>query len=169
MIHDSAVAESDFPPMNSAASFPAAPGIYCLMNLNSGRRGVGQSRNVLTRVRSHQRDLRLGRAHSPTLRADLLAHGPESFVFLLLESFDPAQSAGDWVLKRREGWWAQHLQCMSEQTGYNLEAGGVRSPASRFRDHERKLIKYRVTRYMFLPGVDLLDPVAIELLQSWDV
>jgi hypothetical protein len=56
-----------------------------------------------------------------------------------------------------------------EASGYNSEAGHVRTRGSRFRDSERKLIKSRAgSNYLLLPGVDLDDPIDPDLLRSWE-
>ena len=66
-----------------------------------------------------------------------------------------------------EIWWAVQLNAHDERYGYNLEAGGHRTTASRFRDRERKLLKSHNCNYDLLPGVDLWDPINPALLASW--
>ena len=151
------------------ALLPDKPGIYCIVNRFNGRRWVGlASRTVRGRAQEHMRLFRKPTAADTPILRDLRVFGLEAFMFLLLESCpENLEVSVKGYLKRREGWWAQQLMTLHEDTGYNLEAGGVRSPASRFREHERKLMRDRSRKYQLLPNVNLNSPLNYLLLTSW--
>lgn len=142
-----------------------------MLNRCSGRRRVGlASSSMRARAFEHRRALAHPNTADPAIRADLIAHGAAAFVFLTLEvhSVTPeAPVAHRSLLRQRELWWALNLNCLDERTGYNREAGGMRSPASRFRDMETKLMRANSRRYVGLPWVDRQAPINIRLLRSW--
>lgn len=148
---------------------PAQPGIYCFLNRCNGRRWVGMaSRSIRDRAMQHRNFFRRPSGPETHLLRDLRQHGSGAFIFLALELCPPCEGRNHRIaLQDRERWWAEQLLSLDEGTGYNLEAGGVRSPASRFRDHERKLIRARVPKYQLLPLTDAAAPIDPALLTSW--
>lgn len=151
------------------ALLPNEPGIYCILNRVTGRRGVGlASRSIQSRAKEHRRSFStIGTCSIPIAR-DLEQHGSSAFIFLTLEVCRDDRARNHLItLKARELWWAEQLLTFDESTGYNLEAGGVRSPASRLREHERKLLRSNSRRYQFLPDVKINDPIQPELLKTW--
>lgn len=151
------------------ALLPDEPGIYCILNRITGRRGVGlASRSIRSRAKDHRRSFSAIGICSVPIARDLVRHGSSAFIFLTLEIYPDVGTRNYlMMLKSRELWWAQQLLTLDESTGYNLEAGGVRSPASRLRDHERKLLRTNSRRYQFLPAVGINDPIQSELLKTW--
>lgn len=147
---------------------PDRPGIYLILNRHNGRRWVGMAgRSLSERAKQHRRALNSGRAPAGRMGEDLAQYGPDAFVFLVLEVNREACRPGSGQLRSRERWWAQHLHALDQQQGYNLEAGGLRSPASLFRDCERKLQQASRPKYCQLPGVQPADPIDPRLLQAW--
>lgn len=158
------------PPSDGIALLPDSPGIYAIFNRCTRRVGVGlASRSIRGRVMTHRSNLRRQRGLSAPLARDLLAWGIDSFVFIALECVPTVGRVGADRdrLRTRESWWADQLGALDERTGYNFEAGGMRSPASLFREHERKLMRSNSRRYRLLPGVTLDDPIQPTLLESW--
>lgn len=156
-------------PLDTIELLPDVPGVYLILNRATGRRWVGIScSSIRRRARQHLHNLEASR-HVPTgMHRDLAAYGPSSFVFVTLEIADGLlTSACRRTLMEREGWWAEQLLTLDESHGYNQEAGGRRSRASLFRDHERKLMRARGGRYRLLPGRALFDPIHEALLRSW--
>lgn len=148
-------------------ALPDAPGIYLILNCTTGRRWVGAaSRSMRARELQHRRSFSSGVALG-RLQEDLDRHGPAVFVFLVLEQCSPSGGANTGRLRDRERWWAEHLHALDQHQGYNLEAGGLRSPASLFRDHERKLMRGSPPKYVLLPDVHLDSTVNDNLLGSW--
>jgi hypothetical protein len=148
---------------------PNQAGIYGILNRCNGRRWVGLAgTSIRARALAHRRFFRSPSGPEVPILRDLRLHGPNAFIFLVLELRpDDKDSNHRAVLKARELWWAQQLLTLDERTGYNLEAGGLRSPASRFREQERKLMRSNSGRYELLPGVDPSNPINSGLLESW--
>ena len=148
---------------------PQQPGIYCIFNRITGRRGVGlATRSIRARANDHRRSFSTAVSCSAPVARDLVQHGAGAFIFLSLELVLHAGARNHLLmLKDRELWWAQQLLTLDERTGYNLEAGGIRSPASRLREHERKLLRANSRRYQLLPSVGINDPIQSDLLRTW--
>ena len=148
---------------------PDQPGIYCILNRVNGRRMVGMAgRSVQHRAKQHRQFLKRPTGPEVPLVRDLRLHGPGAFMFLTLEVCQPSLGTNHrGLLRSRELWWARQLCCLDERTGYNLEAGGVRSPASRLRDLERKLAYPSIRKFELLPGTDASEPINPGLLATW--
>lgn len=148
---------------------PEQPGIYCIFNRVTSRRGVGlATRSIRARAKDHRRSFSTVTSCSIPVARDLVQHGAGAFIFLSLELVLHAGARNHLLmLKDRELWWAQQLLTLDERTGYNLEAGGIRSPASRLREHERKLLRANSRRYQLLPSVGINDPIQSDLLRTW--
>lgn len=161
--------EPETVPADGIELLPNTPGIYCVWNRVTQRCGVGlASRSVRTRAMQHRSNLRRANALSAPLARDLCEHGLASFLFLLLEQVPhPEIGSHRAALRKREAWWACRLGALDERTGYNLEAGGQRSPASLFRERERKLMRANSRSYRLLPGINIDDPVHPILLETW--
>jgi group I intron endonuclease len=90
-------------------------GIYCIRNITSGRQYVGSACNVEQRWHSHRSLLNKVKHHSPALQRSWLKHGPEAFVFELLELVaDPG------TLLDREQYWINELKSSCPKTGFNV-------------------------------------------------
>ena len=60
-------------------------GIYQILNLNNGKRYVGQSRQVDQRIKNHIRKLRKNKHKNNILQRAWNKHGEKSFLFQVLE------------------------------------------------------------------------------------
>lgn len=80
-----------------------ASGIYQIRNLVNGKRYIGSAKCFRTRWNAHRAKLARGSHHSKHLQASWTKHGPESFVFEVIElcEFDS--------LIRREQFWLDEL------------------------------------------------------------
>ena len=147
---------------------PRMPGIYCILNRFTGRRWVGLTkRSMNDRARAHRQTFTTPHTAPAAMVGDLLRYGPASMIFLSLEVHDADSPRLATTLRDRELWWARELLALDQHQGYNLEAGGLRSPASRFRDHERKLLRAGRPTYQLLPGIDSKAPIGDALLATW--
>jgi hypothetical protein len=149
-------------------TLPTSPGVYCIFNVISHRRGAGlATRSVRGRVQQHVRALRAQEdLFSPMIR-EAQQFGVSSFRFFVLELLkEPRPNNIRRHLQAREGWWANELQALDESTGYNLEAGGQRSAASLFRERERRFLARTPARYEMLPGTDFYAPISPSLLRG---
>ncbi len=91
-------------------------GIYCFSNKINGKKYVGQSISVLTRIRKHKEALRKNKDKSTALQRAWNKYGEEVFDIIILEKCDID------LLDEREKF---HIEKMdSLRNGYNLDAGG---------------------------------------------
>lgn len=146
---------------------PRKPGIYGMWNRATRLWNVGQSDNIYTRCLGHRSQIKAGAAANMRIRRDALLSGADSFFYLTLELVAEGSKTLQRDLKLLEVWWAVQLQAHDERYGYNAEAGGHRTPAARFRDRERKLMRRNSEKYQLLPGTDLYQPINPVLLSSW--
>ena len=147
---------------------PKAAGIYGMWNRTTLMWNVGQSKNIRARCLSHRFHMRAGTASNLRIRLDVNRHGSDPFFFMALElARSDVGIAKVRQLNRLEAWWVVQLKAHDERYGYNAEAGGFRTKASRFRDRERKLMRNNSRRYELMPGVNFYDAINISLLSSW--
>lgn len=145
---------------------PRSPAAYCILNRITGRRYVGQARNVHLRCVVHRNELREGRPANMLMRRDLVLHGFDPFFFALPRVSLP-ESGIPVAENQVELWWTVQLQAHDERFGFNLEAGHCRTTGALFRDRERKLMRSSSQKYVLLDGVDMYDPIHPDLLGTW--
>lgn len=76
------------------ADLPCSPGLYALINRQTGSVYVGESLDILQRLRSHRSMLERGKHFCRPLQADFVRYGIESFeVTILAEGPDYADAA----------------------------------------------------------------------------
>jgi hypothetical protein len=63
----------------SSLNIKAEAGIYTIQNLSTGRQYIGSSANLNERIKTHTRDLFLGRHPNHALQSDFSRLGPEDF------------------------------------------------------------------------------------------
>jgi group I intron endonuclease len=90
-------------------------GIYRIRNITNERAYVGSAINLSKRWVLHQSLLRRGKHHAVTLQRAWLKHGPDAFVFEILELVEDALA-----LVAREQCWIDRLNSACPQTGYNI-------------------------------------------------
>jgi group I intron endonuclease len=89
-------------------------GIYAFQNKTNGKIYVGQSRQVLTRKRQHERG---DTSNSRRFHNAMKKYGPDNFDFIVLEYCDER------LLDDREVYWVMKLNSLFPD-GYNLTSGG---------------------------------------------
>lgn len=95
-------------------------GIYCVEHVESGKRYIGKSKNILTRLKAHAYF-----TTQPTRSKDCNLHfynavqkyGWEAFVCRVIEKFDTLDED---LLKNRELHWMDHFKTCDRNFGYNL-------------------------------------------------
>lgn len=97
-------------------------GIYCIENRISGKKYIGQSRDVKNRYRGHKWHLNNGSHHSRHLQNAWNKYGEDSFIFYIIEECDISQ------LNEREIYWIAHYDTTDIEFGYNVTAGGEDNP-----------------------------------------
>lgn len=157
----------EFPYNTVKELFPAKPGVYCIMNIVSRRCYIGSADNLRKRCGQHVRQIGRGFCDNMLLRLDVVKFGAHNFRVFPIAVFDSLEEAKKYGgLERAEVRWTLHFKADNEWTGYNLKLGSCFTYASRFRDRERKLLRYK--SYFLLKGVDLYDPINEQLLNTWE-
>lgn len=152
---------------DNLALMPKKPGVYVVMNRKNRRCYVGAAENLHVRASQHWTQIRQGTCGNMPLRRDVIKYGASNFFIFavaVVENLEEAESFGG--LAHMEWQWTLLFNAHDEATGYNcaLVAGYTR--AARFRDRERKMLRYG--GYVLLAGVDLYDPIDKQLLDTWE-
>lgn len=156
------------PPVDGIARLPTGPGIYGMWNRATRLWNIGQSEALQRRCVLHRSQIRAGIACNLRIRRDVEKHGADTFFYLALQEVVVTPGVNlNHKLDNLELWWVIQFQAHDERYGYNAEAGRSRTLGSRFRDREKKLMRYNSDKYRLLPGVDLCDPINHLLLASW--
>jgi len=99
---------------------PASAGVYQILCVASGKRYVGSSVNMKTRMRTHRCNLKRGKHHSIHLQRAWSKYGPEAFVATVLELVADATKRVE-----REQFWMDTHGVTDQSSGYNcLPAAG---------------------------------------------
>lgn len=96
-------------------------GIYCIKNIQNGKRYIGQSKNIRTRISQHFSDLGGMRHGNPVLQRAWNKYGKDSFTWEVLK--ECAYNELDfWEIA-----YIKELQSDRHSMGYNIERGGVKT------------------------------------------
>lgn len=93
-------------------------GIYCIEDLITHRKYIGQSSNMYSRQRKHVCELNNGKHHNDYLQKAWLKYGAENFDFSVLEYCDVS------MLDERECYYIDKYNTLDRSMGYNLASGG---------------------------------------------
>lgn len=88
-------------------------GIYCITNLQNGKRYIGQSGDILKRWKSHISDLKNGSHRNRLLQNDFYETGVENFSFNILEELPDRI-----LINEKEQYWINKLKTYLE---YNIQ------------------------------------------------
>lgn len=108
-------------------------GIYRIRCIPTNKQYVGSSRHIERRWKEHVALLLRGAHHSAHLQSAWNCHGPDTFLFEVIEEVDPD------LLLEREQYWIDATQCHDTSLGYNIakHVGGGGRPAIRPDDGRR--------------------------------
>ena len=93
-------------------------GIYCIENIQTNKKYIGQSVSIEDRWSKHMSELNNGLHHNDYLQKAWNKYGKESFNFTVLEYCDIDK------LNDRERYYIEYYDTMNRDKGYNLKSGG---------------------------------------------
>ena len=96
-------------------------GIYKITNTDNGKMYIGQSNDVMDRIRHHKSYLKYNRHKNKRLQYSYNKHGVKAFKFEVLEECPEEE------LNEREIYWIAKLRTyvgFKDCNGYNLTTGG---------------------------------------------
>lgn len=73
--------------LSFTSNLPTFPGIYSITNIETGNKYIGSSNKIKNRRREHARSLLNDSHHCRRLQAAWNFHGPDAFIFEILEGF----------------------------------------------------------------------------------
>lgn len=95
-------------------------GIYRITCTANGRVYVGQSTNVMSRLKDHKRRLSTGTHVNLKLQRAWNKYGPACFVFEIVENCECDFN----ILNEREIYWIEKCNALDKYSGFNTASGG---------------------------------------------
>lgn len=102
--------------------------VYVATHRDSGRHYVGKSTNPRVRWINHRCHAKTGKDSAPYFHKALRKYGPDSFDFVVVESFDLESDAYG-----AESWWIEFLRSDVLGYGFNLTHGGLGGDSERLK------------------------------------
>jgi group I intron endonuclease len=96
----------------------SASGIYCWKHIKSGKRYIGQAKNMLKRMSSHRTRLRGGYHDNNHFQNSWNKYGEDAFEFCIIEH------CPEEILGWKEVEWIKEYKSTNLNFGYNLTTGG---------------------------------------------
>ena len=93
-------------------------GIYCIENLTTEKKYIGQSHNIYNRWGKHQSELNNNIHDNDYLQKAWNKYGEDDFIFYILEKCDES------MLDERERFYIEVFNTSQRSYGYNLKEGG---------------------------------------------
>lgn len=92
-------------------------GIYCIHNINTGKKYIGQSSMVSYRLKRHKAMLILGKHKNIHLQRAFNKYGEVNFEFIILEKYNTISKS---KLTEREQYFLDKYKCSINENGYNI-------------------------------------------------
>ena len=93
-------------------------GIYCIENIISSKKYIGQSKCINERWKNHISELNLGHHHNSYLQNSWNKYGEKGFKFYVLEFCSNDK------LNEKERYYIDYYNTLDRNYGYNLKSGG---------------------------------------------
>ena len=106
-------------------------GIYCIENIDTNKKYIGQSINIKERWNKHKYSLRNNSHDNDFLQKAWNKHGEDKFKFYILEECDKSK------LNEKEIYYIDLYKTLDENYGYNLKAGGQNGVVSEYGNLKR--------------------------------
>ena len=114
-------------------------GIYCIENIKTGKKYIGQSVNLDCRIKAHKNALKRNSHSNPHLQNSFNIYGLDVFIFSVIEILSES------LLDEKEIYWINHHKSNIEDFGYNLETGG----------HSRKRLSQETRKKMSIKALNM--------------
>ena len=114
-------------------------GIYCIENLVNGKKYIGQSIDVKSRLADHRRRLRNDSHKNIHLQSSWNTYGEDNFDFYIIEECNMD------MIDEKERYYIAKYNTQDDNFGYNIEPGGStnKSMSQQTRDKISKTLKNR--------------------------
>lgn len=106
-------------------------GIYCIENISTSKKYIGQSTDILYRWNKHKTNLNGNYHPNMYLQSSWNKYGESDFVFSILEECNMDE------LDERESYWIDYYNTVDRTKGFNLRDGG-QNGGSKYSDESRK-------------------------------
>lgn len=93
-------------------------GIYCIENIDTNKKYIGQSKDIEGRWYKHKNELRHNSHDNDYLQKAWNKYGENRFEFSILEECDESE------LNEKEVYYIDHFNTLDYRFGYNLKEGG---------------------------------------------
>ena len=134
-------------------------GIYCIENLTTNKKYIGQSRNINDRWYRHRKDLNDGIHDNDYLQKAWDKYGEKDFKFYILECCD------DNSLDEKEIYYINLHNTLDRSHGYNLKSGG-QNGGSQVSIYVRKK-QSEALKQAYKDNDDLKNKRKNDALQQW--
>lgn len=119
-------------------------GIYCIENIITHKKYIGQAKNIKARWSKHKSGLNKNKHHNDYLQKAWNKYGLDCFEFIVLE-----YCSAD-ILDEREKYYIKKYDTTNRQFGYNMQTGGQSS--KELTEDTKEKVKNAVKKSYLVPG-----------------
>ncbi len=133
-------------------------GIYCIENISTGKKYIGQSVDISCRWSKHKSELNNRNHHNDYLQKAWDKHGEKDFKFYVLEYCSIE------VLDKKEIYYIEQYKTLNRDYGYNLRQGGQNGESILSDESRNKLSNSLKKAYQ---SSDLREKRRLNALNQW--